>query len=123
MRAERIVAIALASLACVLCAASCVQGPEATSGVGSAPDEEPAFIETKEEGDIGGDPDLGIGSGLWEAAADPQLLAICLALAPASVPAKEAFCRSLPDGDARRRCWKYRWNRAEWIGWCYAEFS
>jgi hypothetical protein len=65
----------------------------------------------------GGDLEVGAGQG------NPTLLAQCLALAPASVPTKEAFCRTLPDSGMRGRCWMYRWNRYEWTGWCYAEFS
>jgi hypothetical protein len=53
----------------------------------------------------------------------PALLARCLDLARASVPQKEAFCRSLPDSGARARCWKYRYNNLEWTGWCLFEFS
>lgn len=29
----------------------------------------------------------------------------------------------LPDARARQRCWTYRFNRLEWAGWCYFEFS
>jgi hypothetical protein len=120
MQTRQIMAAGLVALLGMLCGTSCMPGQEAASetegtrGGSCAP-----TLEPESDGEpFDSDPDVGV-----EAAGNPQVLAVCLALAPASVPTKEAFCRSLPDSGSRGRCWKYRWNRAEWIGWCYAEFA
>jgi hypothetical protein len=114
MRFKHISAVALVGVSGVLGAASCGMGPEGASETEGGWDGPGASIASEDGGDL----DVGV-----EPAGDARLLAVCLALAPASVPTKEAFCRSLPDSGSRGRCWQHRWNRAEWIGWCYAEFA
>lgn len=124
VRINNLAATLVLALSCALSSASCVQGAESsvdTSGAGA--------------GAPGLDADEGIESAqgcvgsarlaaIEEANAGvPGLLALCLALTPASVPSKEEFCRSLPEAGTRARCWRYRFSRLEWAGWCYFEFS
>jgi hypothetical protein len=86
------------------------------SGLGSAP---PA------DG-FGSAPAIGAGSGPGDASPgedDPHRLGLCLALVPASISMKVAFCDSLPRSDMQARCMSHRWSRVEWTGWCYFEFT
>ena len=117
MQGHRISAAMLVAVSGTLVAASCVQSPEPASETEVTSAHAPA-IETKDDGDpFGGGP-----ADDPEPTGDTGLLATCLLLAPASVPRKEDFCRSLPE-EKRGGCWKYRFNRLEWAGWCYAAFS
>ena len=34
-----------------------------------------------------------------------------------------ALLPPLAESEARGRCWKYRWSRTGWLGWCYFEFT
>lgn len=118
MRSKQLTAAVIAALSCAICVASCVQSePDTTpTDTQGAPSIESGDERTTDVADE--PPTIEQAS-----AGDTTLLVICLALAPASVPAKEEFCRSLPDPADRAGCWKYRFNKLEWIGWCYAAFS
>jgi hypothetical protein len=99
------------------------EGAEAKSALGEF---DPGSTGASDFGDLDLGSDLNLsGPEPSEPASsgDPMLLARCLDLAGASLPAKEAFCRSLPDAGARARCWKNRFNRISWTGWCYFEFA
>ncbi len=108
-------------------------------------------VEPQDDGDpFGGDPDVGAGigsespasgigsepgrpSGAWNeppatsggasVESNAGLWVQCLALTDASVPVKEEFCRSLPDPGWRALCWRYRYSRIQWIGWCHFQFG
>ena len=112
MRSRHLAALLVASLTCILLSASCVQNPTAAPETdGTAPLAQ--LVDTKDDDDPAEETSAG----------DPNLLVQCLALAGAPMPAKEAFCRSLSDPGAAGRCWKNRWSRATWTGWCYFEFG
>lgn len=142
---EHATAAVVISLSIALPNASCVQSRMPTleaEGAGGAP-----LIETTDDDSFGSDPDVGAGIGSEPPASntdtalssernpyypapseeprvdDPLMLKRCLDLIPASVPRKDEFCRSLADNGARGRCWKNRWSRLAWTGWCYAEFT
>jgi hypothetical protein len=80
-------------------------------------------IDNLSEGDAQERENDQIAVAVEPTAADHYRLIGCLSLAKANIKAKEEFCRSLPDEGMRARCWKYRWNAAEWTGWCFYEFG
>jgi hypothetical protein len=108
MRTNHLAAALLVPLSFALLTASCIQSPTAT------PENEPSEAHGSESPEP-------LGEAQQED--DPQRLYICLALAPASISKKVAFCDSLPSPDMQARCMSHRWNRIEWVGWCYFEFT
>lgn len=103
---------AAAVLSFIVLAASCAPSTGPSEGGGGAGGyAEP--VETKDQGDPAEEASAG----------DPVLLTKCLVLAGAPMAAKEEFCRSLVDRGAAARCWKNRWTRVTWTGWCYFEFG
>jgi len=135
VRAQRIMASVLVSVSCVLGAASCVQRADAPSGAGRASDEEPARIQTIDDGDTGCDPDLGIPgepTGTSRAreldalreAGDGFTHRVCVLLKGGPTTARVAFCLSQPARDVRWRCFSHLEDSAvSWANWCYNEFA
>jgi hypothetical protein len=89
--------------------------PGIGAGFGSEPPSSSTYGSSPSFGSEPAAPSAGVD--------DPQRLLVCLSLAPASISKKVAFCDSLPRSDMQARCMSHRWNRIEWTGWCYFEFT
>jgi hypothetical protein len=116
MRVTQVAAI-LCSLSFALLTAACVQVSDPVSETDGPLDQEAAVSIERAPGGS-----FATEITLKEAASDPKRLGICLALAPAPISAKVAFCDTLPELQMYARCMAHRWNRVQWTGWCYFEF-
>lgn len=117
---KHMVAVFIVGLSSALLSAACAgveSAPPETEGSGGANGDDNEVEQIRERDDPSSWVSELVTSG------DSPLLAVCLALAPASVAAKVGFCDVLPDRGMYARCMSHRFNRLEWVGWCYFEFS
>lgn len=138
----RITAAILFSLSCALAAASCAQSPEgALETEANAP-----AIETNDEGELFGSPDIGIGSSPPPPTIEPPTSSppifpggsesgesdgpegwftynVCVLLERSTSVARSAFCFSQPDCAVRARCRAHVHDSpVSWRNYCYNEF-
>ncbi len=113
--------------------------PGATPATDGAPP-----ISVQDDGDPGGDPDVGAGigneppisdapvstlqpeDGPGDSAAQPEgwfTYNVCVLLKNARKAARVAFCNSQPESDVRARCFSHVYDSpVSWANWCYNEF-
>jgi hypothetical protein len=110
------------------------------------------MFEPEDDGDFGGDPDVGAGIGSGPSVTEPSVIEpwvteppsmnvgsepgdsarpqgwftyhVCVALKQSCSDVRSAFCVSQPDGAVRGRCRSHVYDSSvSWQNYCYNEFN